>query len=274
MGFSSEVLALERRGGVCTLWLNRPEKHNALSLEMWSDLPLALAEIGADDSARVMILAGRGKSFCSGIDMAALASLGRKQGAASQATANLRGFHATASFQAGITALAECPVPVIAAIHGACVGGGVDLITACDIRLAAEGSRFSVRETKMGLAADVGSLQRLPKVLTAGHVAELVYTGKDIDAERARAIGLVNEVYPDQDALLRAANALGDEIAANAPLAVRGSKFMLRHAEDLTTEQSLLLNNLWTAATNLPSNDMTEAIKAFMEKRAPEFTGT
>ena len=166
---------------------------------------------------------------------------GRESGE-SLATANLRQLEVTRGFQAAITAVAECPVPTVAAIQGHCLGGGIDLATACDIRLASADAIFSVRETRIGIVADVGTLQRLPGVVTAGHVAELAYTGKDIDAARAEKIGLVNDVHPDAEAVLQAAHDLALEIAANAPLAVRGTKFILQQSEDLTTEQSLLLN--------------------------------
>src|SRR5579862_3742034 len=129
--------------------------------------------------------------------------------------------------QASVTSVAQCPKPVIAAIHGYCIGGGVDVISACDIRLASADAVFSVRETKVAIVADLGSLQRLPRIIGAGHVAELAYTGKDIDAERAREIGLVNDVFGDRDALLEAARALGSQIAANSPLAVQGTKAVL-----------------------------------------------
>ena len=180
----------------------------------------------------------------------------------------------TQACQDGITAIANCPVPVIAAIHSHCLGAGVDLATACDIRLATADASFGVRETKIGIVADVGTLQRLPAIVGAGHVAELAYTGKDIDAERAEKIGLVNDVYDDVDAVYGAALAMAGEIAANAPLAVRGTKFILQQGEDMTTEQSLLLNGLWTMTTSLNSNDMKEAMMAFMEKRPAKFTGS
>jgi enoyl-CoA hydratase len=170
--------------------------------------------------------------------------------------------------------VADCPVPVIAAIHGHCLGGGIDLITACDVRLASADAIFSVRETRIGIVADVGTLQRLPKVIPAGQVAELAYTGKDIDAARAEKIGLVNDVYPDLDQTLAAARSMADEIAGNSPMAVRGTKFVLNKSENLTTEQSLLLNGLWTMATSLQSNDLREAVAAFMERRPASFTGT
>jgi len=150
----------------------------------------------------------------------------------------------------------------------------MDLVTACDIRLATQDSIFSVRETKIGIVADVGTLQRLPGIVTAGQVAELAYTGKDIDAQRAEKIGLVNDIYADADAVYAAALELAGEIAANAPLAVRGTKFILQQSEDMTTEQSLLLNGLWTMVTTLNSNDLKEAMHAFVEKRPSSFTGT
>ena len=270
MEFSCNTLAIEVDGHVATLWLDRPDKMNAISAEMWQDLIRACAAIGADESVRAVVLAGRGRSFCVGIDLASLA------GAPDLTSASgcLEQLRATRVCQDAITAVAKCPVPVIAAIHGHCLGAGVDLVTACDIRLASEDALFGVRETKIGIVADVGTLQRLPGVVGAGHVAELAYTGRDIGAARAEKIGLVNDVYADFEAVYQSARELAGEIAANAPLAVRGTKFILQQGEDLTTEQSLLLNGLWTMVTSLNSNDLKEAMQAFMEKRPPSYTGT
>jgi enoyl-CoA hydratase len=165
-------------------------------------------------------------------------------------------------------------VPVVAVVQGFCLGAGVDLITACDIRIASVCSVFSVRETRLGLVADVGTLQRLPKILNAGHVAELAYTGKDIKAGRAEKIGLVNDVYESAEATMAAGMALANDIAANSPMAVRGTKFILRQSENMTDEQSLMLNGMFTMMTSLQSNDLQEGIKAFSERRAPKFTGS
>jgi enoyl-CoA hydratase len=276
MNFSSDVFSIERSGHVATLWLDRPEKRNAMAREFWHDLPFAMAELGDDPEVRAIVLAGRGKSFCVGLDISSLGGGGvgtEGEKATSQAAANLRQFEVTRSFQAAITSVAKCPVPVIAAIHSHCIGGGIDLVTACDIRLASADALFSIRETKIGITADVGTLQRLPGIIAKGHVAELAYTGKDIDAARAEQIGLVNAVFADQQAVLEAAHKLANEIAVNSPLAVRGTKFMLQQGEDLTTDQSLLLNGLWTMVANLDSNDLKEAMKAFFEKRSPDFKG-
>jgi enoyl-CoA hydratase len=277
MSFSSSVLTLEIDHNIATLWLDRADKRNAMSAEMVADLPLAMAAIAARDDVRAVVIAGRGKSFCVGIDLASLGAGGfHKEDSTpiSGATAGLRQIKITRAFQAAISSVAECPVPVIAAVHSHCIGAGIDLITACDIRLSAEDALFGVRETKIGIVADVGTLQRLPSIVTAGHVAELAYTGKDIGAARAEKIGLINDVYSDADAVYAAALEMAAEIAANPPLAVRGTKFILQQGEDLTTEQSLLLNGLWTMVTTLNSNDMSEAMQAFMEKRPANFTGS
>jgi enoyl-CoA hydratase len=174
--------------------------------------------------------------------------------------------------QAAITAVADCPVPVIAAVHGYCLGGGVDLAAACDIRLAAENAVFSVRETKVAIVADLGSLQRLPRIISSGHVAELAYTGKDIDARRAREIGLVNDVLADADATVAAAGALAAEIAANSPLAVQGTKAVLAANDGRTVAEGLDYVATWNAGM-LTSDDLAEAMTAFMQKRPPHFTG-
>jgi enoyl-CoA hydratase len=174
--------------------------------------------------------------------------------------------------QATMTSVADCPKPVIAAVHGWCIGGGVDLITACDIRLAAADAVFSVRETRIAIVADVGTLQRLPGIVGDGHVAELAFTGKDVPAARAKEIGLVNDVHPDSAALHTAAHALAAEIAANSPLAVQGTKAVLRASRNRSVADGLDYVAVWNSAF-FPSNDLTEAMSAFIEKRPPAFKG-
>lgn len=269
MEFTSSVLEIEHSGHVATLWLNRPDKLNAINMDMWQDLPKAMHALAENAEVRAIVIAGRGKGFCVGIDLQSLtgsADLSTAAGCVAQQ-------HATKICQDAITAVADCPLPVIAAIHSHCLGAGVDLATACDIRLASDDAAFGVRETKIGIVADVGTLQRLPAIVGAGHVAELCYTGKDIGAERAQEIGLINHRFDDVDALQAGAQAMAQEIAANAPLAVRGTKLMLQQGENMTTEQSLLLNGLLTMTTTLNSEDLKEAMMAFMQKRKPTFTG-
>ncbi len=275
MDFSSEVVSIEKNGGVGTIWLDRPDKYNALNEAFWLAIPMALSALEADEDIRVVLVAGRGKHFCVGIDLVQ-SGMGSHQRPAgeSEAIANLRQLEGTTRFQDAMSSLAKCPLPVIAVIHGHCLGAGIDMITACDIRIASADSNFSVRETRIGLVADVGTLQRLPKILNAGHVAELAYSAKDIDAARAEKIGLVNDVYDTAEAAYDAGMALANQIAANPPMAVRGTKFMLQQSETLTTEQSLLVNGMFTMMTSLRSNDLQESMLAFAEKRAPKYTGT
>jgi enoyl-CoA hydratase len=273
--FSSDVITIEKTGAVGTIWLDRPDKYNALSEPVWLAIPEALKSLEADADIRSIIVAGRGKHFCVGIDLVQ-SGMGTHQRPAgeSEAVANLKQLQGTSKFQASISSLAECPLPVIAVVHGHCLGAGIDMITACDIRIAAADSNFSVRETRIGLVADVGTLQRLPKILNAGHVAELAYSAKDINAARAEKIGLVNDVYETFDAAYAEGMALATIIAANPPMAVRGTKFMLQQGETLTTEQSLLMNGMFTMITSLKSNDLQESMHAFAERRSPVYTGT
>jgi enoyl-CoA hydratase len=250
--------------------LDNVERRNAMGPAFWDDLPRAMSAIEADPECRVVVLAANGPHFTVGLD---LKSMGlARDDTASEAQRRFRSYHDIKRLQRSITSVADCRLPVIAAVHGYCIGGGIDLIAACDIRLASAEAVFSVRETRVAITADVGTLQRLPKVLTAGHVAELVYTGKDITAERASTIGLVNSVHVDREGTLAAAHSMAADIAANSPLSVQGSKAVLRASDELTVEQGLDFVALWNAAF-LPSEDLTEAMVAFVQKRAPNFEG-
>ncbi|MDF1594926.1 MAG: crotonase/enoyl-CoA hydratase family protein [Acidimicrobiia bacterium] len=271
MAFTSEVLTIEYDDHVATLWLDRPDKRNAMNLPFWEDIPKAMEELSNDPNVRALVIAARGQAFTVGIDLSLLAQVaGQRQG--SDASRKLARYEEVKRFQWTMTSIAQCPKPVIAAVHGYCLGAGIDLITACDIRLASEDSVFSIRETKMAMVADVGTVQRLPRLIGSGHVAELLYTGKDIDAARAKEIGLVNDVFPDQDAAVEAARTMAAEIAANSPLAVQGAKRVLAAEADMTVEEALDHIALYNSAF-IESHDIIEATSAFFEKRSPEFKG-
>lgn len=276
-----EVLSIERHDGYATLWLDRPEARNAMGPAFWEQLPRAMAELSADDDVRAVLVAARGPHFSVGLDLKALGEMipaatpGNGDNGAGRSSMAARATAARAGIlrmQQSVTSVADCPKPVVAAVHGYCIGGGVDVISACDVRLASSDAVFSVRETKMAIVADLGSLQRLPRILGAGHVAELAFTGKDIDAGRAREIGLVNDVLADHDALLEAAHRLAGEIAANSPLAVQGTKAVLRACADRSVADGLDYVATWNAGF-LQSQDLVEAMSAFMEKRPPSFRG-
>ncbi len=270
-------LNIERDGGVATLWLERPEKLNALNRALWTSIPAAVAELDADPEVRAIVVAGRGKAFCAGIDLldhaAALAGGGAISGRGESAVGKRRALYDDVRrYQRTMSCLADTNKPVIAAVHGACIGGGMDLITACDFRLASADATFSVRETKIAMVADVGTLQRLPRVIGDGPARELIFTGRDIDAARARAIGLVNDVLPDAATLHARARELAAEIAANSPLAVQGAKQVLGFAIRRDVDAALDYVALWNSAF-LHSDDLTEAMSAFMQRRAPKYRG-
>ncbi len=269
MGY--QHIEVERRDHVATLWLNRPEKLNALSEDMWDDIPAAVSDLDSDNSVRVIILAGRGEAFTVGIDVAMLASL--QPSGESSAMANRSLYLKIRQLQRTASCLADSSKPVIAAVHGYCLGAGMDLITACDIRIAARDAVFSIRETRMGLVADIGTLQRLPAIVGAGHCSEMALTGADVDAERARQMGLVSDVTMDREELFARARDLAVRIAANSPLVISGVKKVLAANDGRTVEQALDHVAQWNA-TYLMSNDLMEAVSAFMEKRDPKFTGT
>jgi enoyl-CoA hydratase len=255
-------------GAVGWLWLNRPAKHNAMSEDMWAEIPDAVAELTSDDRVRCLVVAGRGPSFTVGIDLGMLASFAGEAPSHAARSGKLR--QDILRLQNTMTAFERTQVPVIAAVHGYCLGAGVDLITACDIRFSSQDATFGIRETPMGLVADVGTVQRLPRIIGPGHMAELLFTGRDFGADEAQRIGLVNRTVDDVHA--HAARVAG-EIAANSPLVVQGAKEVLRLQQGMSTDAALEHMALWNAAF-LQSNDLTEAVTSFLEKRPPDFTGT
>ena len=274
---SFENLSIERDGAVATLWLDRPEKLNALHRPLWDAIPASVAALDADPDVRVIVLAGRGKAFCAGIDLMdhapSLAGGGSLSGRGDSPVGKRRAFYDDARrYQQTASCFANVNTPVIAAVHGVCLGAGMDLITACDIRLAASDATFSVRETRIAMVADVGTLQRLPRIIGDGPARELIFTGCDIDATRAREIGLVNAVLPDHAALHARAQSMAQEIAANSPLAVQGSKQVLGFACRREIDANLDYVAVWNSAF-LHSEDLAEAMRAFVERRKPEFRG-
>jgi enoyl-CoA hydratase len=273
MGTTYESLAVDVDGHVAQVTLLGPGKGNAMGPAFWAELPVAFEALDADPNVRAIVLTGSGKHFSYGLDLAAMGdSLGAMMagGALAKPRAD---FHARLrGMQQSITAVADCRTPVIASVHGWCIGCGVDLISAVDIRYASADAKFSVREVKLAIVADVGSLARLPLILSEGHLRELALTGKDIDAARAEKIGLVNDVFGDAEATLAAARATAAEIAANPPLVVQGVKDVLDEQRTAAVAASLRYVAAWNSAF-LPSKDLTEGISAMFAKRPPEFTG-
>ncbi len=269
------VLSVETSDHVATVFLDRPEKRNAMNMAFFDELPSLMARLASNPEVRCVVLAARGPHFCVGLDLNALAGIGatgREEPQPSPAESARRTHDEIIRLQASISSVAECRKPVIAAVHGYCLGGGIDLVSACDIRVCSKDAVFSVRETKMAMVADIGSLARLPAILSAGHLAELVFTGRDLGADEAARIGLVNRVYEDAPACLEGARSTAAEIAANAPLAVEGAKAVIAEGRRSQIETAQRYVAAWNAG-HLRSHDLEEAVAAFFEKRPPDFEG-
>lgn len=273
MSSSYESVTVDIADHVAQVTLIGPGKGNAMGPAFWAELPVVFAELDADPAVRAIVLTGSGRNFSYGLDLLAMGdtlSPMLVDGALAKPRAD---FHTRLkTMQQAITAVADCRTPTVASVHGWCIGGGVDLISAVDIRHASADAKFSVREVKLAIVADVGSLARLPLILSDGHLRELALTGKDIDAARAEKIGLVNDVHPDAESSLAAARATAAEIAANPPLVVQGIKDVLDEQRIADVSASLRYVAAWNSAF-LPSRDLTEGITAMFEKRAPNFTG-
>ncbi|MBY6413265.1 crotonase/enoyl-CoA hydratase family protein [Rhodococcus sp. BP-252] len=271
---SWKAFSVEVSDHVAEVTLIGPGKGNAMGPDFWSECPQLFTQLDADPEVRAIVLAASGKHFTYGLDLAAMggefAPLMADKALAGPRTT----FHDTIKrMQLATNAVADCRKPVVVAVQGWCIGGGLDLISAADIRYASADAKFSVREVKVAIVADMGSLARLPAIIGDGHVRELALTGKDIDAARAEKIGLVNDVFDDADAVLAAARATAAEIAANPPLVVQGVKTVLDHSRSAAVDDSLRYVAAWNAAF-LASNDLTEAITAVFEKRPAKFTGS
>jgi enoyl-CoA hydratase len=266
---SEDPFIVEREGHVAWLVMNRPSKRNAMGLAFYKHLRDHMHRFDQDPDIRVVVIKGAGPSFTSGTDLTEAGGMIGDGAADGRERLRCR----IAELQADITAIEKCRKPVIAAIHGHCIGGGVDLIAACDVRLAARDSLFSIRETRLGIIADVGTLQRLPYIIGHGWFRELALTGRDFGADEALQMGLVTRVCEDREALYTAARELADHIAACPPLTVQGVKEVILYSRDNGVFPGLAYVAQKNAAA-LPSGDLMEAIAALVEKRAPVFTGT
>ncbi|HEU0196266.1 MAG TPA: crotonase/enoyl-CoA hydratase family protein [Nevskiaceae bacterium] len=265
------TLKLELAAPIARLTLNRPDKANAMNLPFWDEFPQALAEIGDHPECRVAVISGAGRHFSAGIDVSVLVNQAQSVNAEkcpARAREQLHRFilHAQHTF----TALEELRIPSIAAIHGACVGAGVDLATACDFRLASADARFCVKEVDLAVVPDVGTLHRLRHLVGYGTAARLCYTAETFDAARAKRMGLVQEVFADAGALAAGATTLAQTIAAKSPLTVRGIKRNLLFARDHSVADGLAYTAAWNASM-LISADAGEAMAAHLGKRAPKF---
>lgn len=254
-------LTLEYQQGIATVTLDRPSRANALDAALWRSLADVFAEIDDDPSIRVVVLTGAGRHFCAGIDLTMLeevVDLGRGDcsGRSAEAVHDW-----VRRLQQSISAVEDCRKPVIAAVAGSCIGAGLDLIAACDLRIATSDARFCLKEVDYGIVADLGVLQRLPRIVGDGVTREMALTARTVGATEALARHLVTHIVDDRDALAACALALAETIASKSPLAIRGTKRALNYARDHTVTDGLAQVATWNSGTLL-SADLTESLAA------------
>jgi len=264
---------LDVKNHIGNLVLSRPDELNTMSRDFWVELGEVLDVINRDSDIRVVVMSSTGKHFCAGMDLNAFTNGvdnipdDKKPDHARIGEAVYR---VAKELQEYISTLEKIRVPVIAAIHGGCIGGAVDMVTACDIRLASDNAFFCIQEINIGMAADVGTLQRLPKIIPDSKMREMAYTGRRMYAEEAKEAGLVSDTYGSQEELLEAANKLASEIASKSPVAIYGLKAVMNYSRDHNVNDSLEYNALWSGAM-LSQKDMTEQMTANIEKRDASF---
>ncbi len=260
---------------VAHIVLNRPDKRNSMIHEFWDELPTIVQSIDQNSTARVIVLSSTGPHFTSGLDTSIFGSSVESsdnpedvEKSKRQRSAKL--YDTIKHMQKSFTCLEQCRIPVIAAIQGGAIGGGVDLVTACDLRYMTEDGFLSIYEINIGMTADVGTFPRITHLLPEGIVKELAYTGRRISAQEAKQHGLVNEIYTDHDAMLEATMGIARQIATKAPLAVYGSKKIINYSRDHSTADSLDYISLWNASMLQP-DEISEAFAAAQEEREGDF---
>ena len=273
--YQSNYFDIEFLGHVAHIKLNRPEKRNAMNWDFWRDLPRIVGDIDTSARARCIVLSSTGPVFSAGLDL----SLFGQDVFASSKTAKInekelqtpQNFMSFLSFlQDSISSLQKARIPVICAIQGGCIGGGVDLICSADIRLATNDAFFSIRETKIGMVADVGTFPRIVKLLPEGIVKELAFTGRNFSAQEAKEYGFVNRLYESHDALIEGALEIANEIASNSPAAVYGCKRVIDFSRDHTIDEGLEWINMWNASM-LSQSELMEGFQSFKSKKEGDF---
>lgn len=248
--------------------LSQPDEYNRMPPAFWTEFPQALAAMDEPGNVRSLIISSTGKHFSAGMDVSAFTN--PKQNNWDRGRSAEAGRRNLDRLQSVFTDLEDIRMPVIAAIQGGCVGGGVDLVSTCDMRYCTEDAFFCIQEINIGLAADVGTLQRLPKLIPEGLMRELAYTGRRMFAEEAKAVGLVNEVFDTQDSMLAAVQGIAEEIARKSPLAVTSTKHLLNYGREHTVKDTLAYQQVWMGAVS-QGGEMTKHFNAKSEGTEPKF---
>eukprot|EP00742_Colponemidia_sp_Colp-10_P002313 GILJ01002469.1.p1 GENE.GILJ01002469.1~~GILJ01002469.1.p1 ORF type:complete len:276 (+),score=38.91 GILJ01002469.1:58-885(+) len=273
MSYSYETLSVSNpHEFVFHVEFNRPKKLNAMNQKLWTEVGDVFAKLSEDPNCRVIVTSGSGRLFTAGLDLSEAAEAITLSDITDVGRKGYALMKLIKQFQACFTAIEQCHKPVIAAVHNACIGGGVDYICACDIRVCSADAFFSIKEIDIGMAADIGTLQRLPKIVgNESKVRELVYTGRRMKADEAKEFGLVSTVYADKETMMREVMALAVEVSQKSPIAVTGSKMALNYARDHSVEDSLKQIMTWNMSM-LQSEDMMQAVSANLTKQKPLFS--
>lgn len=266
----SKAFALHIENYVATLSFNRPDKANSLNEAAWAEMKQHFEELSDNPEVRVIILAGEGKHWCAGIDLETLMGLAQFQSIECEGRKRESVRKFIFFLQDCITAIERCRKPVLAAIHNGCIGGGVDIATACDIRYCTQDAYFTVKEVDLGLVADIGTLQRLPKIVAPGIAYEMAYTGRKVYGPEAASIGLTNRSFTDKDTMMAEVQKIAATIAEKSPLVIRGTKEIIQYTRDHSVAESLHYMATYNAAFLL-SNDLMEAFQATMARKKPVF---
>lgn len=271
MGY--ECFAVDIDDKVAHVRMIRPDKANSMIPSFWSDLPEIIDGLSSGGEVRAIVLSGEGKHFCSGMDLAVFGGqgIGAPNSIFERPSRLAEHFRSKIlKLQDAFTSLERARVPVICAIQGACIGGGIDMVSAADIRYGTESAFFSIQEINIGMTADVGTLQRLPKLIPEGILKELAFTGRRWAATEAQSAGFLNAVYPNRESMLEAALAVADEISSKSPLAVWGTKRAIHYSREHSTPDSLEFIANWNAA-HFDSTDVVEAFTASQQDRPGDF---
>lgn len=265
-----EFFEIVQEENIAIVYLNKPEKRNAMDFSFWRDLPKVVQEIDNEKSIRAFIIAARGKSFSTGLDVNEFTTQFEEYLKPNYGDDRLRFYRFIQEMQSGINAIYNSNKPSIAVVHKHCIGGALDLISACDIRYCTKDASFSLREAKVAIVADMGSLNRLPAIIGQGNTRELALTGKDIDSKEAERIGLVSKVFETQEEAFSYAKSVANEIAANPKIVIEGVKEVMRYSEGKPLEDGLNYVCLWNSSF-LASKDFEKAKQAFKNKTKPNY---
>ena len=256
--------------GIAHISMNRPDQLNSMIRVFWKELPDLIKEIDKNSDARVIVLSGQGKHFSAGMDLATFVPPKKSEVEVDPARQREVFYHEVLELQDAFTALEECRMPTIASIHGACVGGAIDMVAACDMRYCSEDAFFKIAEVDIGIAADVGTLQRLPSLIPLASLRELAFTGRKFDSSEAKSLGLVNEVFESQETLADEVQKIALNIAKKSPLVTRVIKKQINYARDHSVRDSLEFHATWNASL-ISGKDMQEAMTSYMNKTEGDF---